>query len=93
MITLLLACALPTTPNAGADEAQPESVRVLNLESDGSNWSVALPEAVPVVVACEADDGGLVYGPTEEIVVTWRDGLLTVNPRPGYVDCIAWSWR
>ena len=93
MLTLLLACALSTSPPAGADEAQPESVRTLDLTVEGNGYIATMQSPAPVIVACEAEDGHLSYGPTEDIIVTWRDGVLSVNPRPGYVDCVAWTWR
>jgi hypothetical protein len=93
MITLLLSCTLSTTPNAGADEAQPESVRELSLTEMESTYTATMKSPAPVVVACETESGQLTYGPAEDIAVSWQDGTLTVNPRPGYVDCIAWAWR
>ena len=93
MLTLLLACTLSTSPPAGADEAQPESVRTLDLAVEGSGYIATMQSPAPVIVACEAEDGHLSYGPTEDIIVSWNDGVLSVNPRPGYVDCVAWMWR
>jgi hypothetical protein len=93
MITILLACALSTATPAGADEAAPESVKELSLTVEGNGYTADLRSPAPVIAACEAEDGHLAYGPAEDIAVWWRDGVLTVNPGPTYVDCVAWTWR
>lgn len=93
MLTLLLSCALSTTPHAGADEAQPESVKEIDLTPEGNGYVATMQSPGPVIAACEAPDGRMMYGPTEDIYVAWHDGTLTVSPPADYVDCIAWTWR
>ncbi len=93
MLALLLACAPIATSPAHTSESLPDSVRSLHLEEEGGTYYATMAALAPVIVACERDDGGMVYGPAEDIFVGWRDGTLTVNPSVEYVDCAAWAWR
>lgn len=95
LITFLVSCATSTTPAAEA-KGSSGAVSAIDLEeNDPGVYTAPFDEPVPVIVACEMENGLVYYGPTEEIGVSWREGRLyiTAGVTKGYVDCQAWRLR